>query len=311
VTRLEDVLGRTREIEGDRWIHRFANGLVVHTDPFLRADRARVLPIGGFQDVLLNRLCAFPALVAGKRVFDPFSGSGVFGLMALRLGAAHVDFLDVNPRARRFQVENAERNGFGPERWRAIESRLEDFAPDAPYDLALANPPFVPTPPGIAGSLTSNGGADGLDLLGALLDRLDALLNPAGEAYVYAMSLVAGGVPLFCAALAGQLPRRAVGLTPLQAEALPFAQYADAYRRCFSDRGADVRAWEAEIERRHGADLGIQHYVIHVGPHGERAASWELRDDLAEAYCAGAGYAAAANAELALARVMENVVPPA
>src|SRR5262245_5641744 len=107
---LENRLERTRESDGDRWIHRFANGLVVHTDAFLRADPARVLPIGGFQDVLLNRLCAFPELAAGRRVFDPFSGSGVFGLMALRLGAAHVDFLDVNPRARRFSIENAERN---------------------------------------------------------------------------------------------------------------------------------------------------------------------------------------------------------
>jgi Ribosomal protein L11 methyltransferase (PrmA) len=307
---LANKLQRTREVDGERWIHRFQNGLVVHTDAFLRPDRARVLPIGGFQDILLNRLCSFPDIVAGKRVFDPFAGSGIFGLMALQLGAAHVDFLDVSPRARRFQQENAQRNGFAPERYRTLETSIADFEPQQPYDVVVANPPFVPTPGGIAGSLTSNGGAEGNDLLALLLERMGRLLRSEGEAYVYAMQLTCEGEPTVCASLAEQLPGRSVALTPLQEEVIPFAQYADTYRRCFSDRAAEIARWEDELERRRGGStLGIQHYILHIQAKDAGPGSWSIRDDLEEKYGRAMGYAAESNAELALARVMENVVP--
>ena len=103
--RLENKLGKTRSEEGAHWVYRFENGLVVRTDPFMARDRARILPLGGPQDTILNHLVVcFPDKVRGKRVFDPFAGSGILGLMALRLGAAHVAFLDVNPRACEFQA---------------------------------------------------------------------------------------------------------------------------------------------------------------------------------------------------------------
>jgi hypothetical protein len=35
---LANHLNLAREIDGDRRIHHFGNGLVVHTDPFLSAD---------------------------------------------------------------------------------------------------------------------------------------------------------------------------------------------------------------------------------------------------------------------------------
>ncbi len=54
---------------------RFANGFVVHTDPFMRRDAGRVLPVGGPQDMVMNRLVNRPEIVAGKRGLDAFSGS--------------------------------------------------------------------------------------------------------------------------------------------------------------------------------------------------------------------------------------------
>ena len=42
---MEDVLGRTRDDSGGHWVFRFANGLVVHTDPFWKADGARILQL--------------------------------------------------------------------------------------------------------------------------------------------------------------------------------------------------------------------------------------------------------------------------
>ena len=152
---LKNRLQRVRELSDESWVFRFGNGLVVHTDPFMRPDPARVLPLGAPQDAIMNRLVCHPEIVAGKRVFDPFAGSGVLGLMALKVGAAHVDFLDINPRAQAFQRDNAERNGFPFARYRALLGSIADHVADERYDLVLSNPPFVPTPSGIDGTLTS------------------------------------------------------------------------------------------------------------------------------------------------------------
>lgn len=81
-----------------------------------------------------------------------------------------------------------------------------------------------------------------------------------------------------------------------------------AYRRCFPAREAAVESWRAGLLRRHG-DLGVQQYVMHVGPRRSGAAHWIVRDDLPESYGI-ARYPAATKAELALGRVLENVVPP-
>jgi hypothetical protein len=66
MTALPHRIQRTRETEADRWLFRYDNGLAIETDPFMRADRARVLPVGGVQDVILNRLVCIPELVANK-----------------------------------------------------------------------------------------------------------------------------------------------------------------------------------------------------------------------------------------------------
>jgi hypothetical protein len=308
---LPNRLQRARETQPDGWTFRFANGLTVRTDPFMRPDPERVLPIGGPQDVILNRLVNAPEIVAAKRVFDPFAGSGVLGLMALRLGAAHVDFLDVSARAQAFQIDNAKRNGFSPEKYRALLGSIANFEAEKPYDLVLANPPFVPTPAGIEGTLTSNGGPEGDLLARVLVERLDRLLQASGEAFLYVMQLVDRGEPLLARFAAEQLPGRSLELTPIQERATPIDEYAAAYVRCFPAHEAEVRAWEAELRARHSAELGVQHYVVHVEPVRSGTATWRITENLAEKYGANMAYPAAANRELALARVMENVVPHA
>lgn len=307
-------LSRLREIDGERWVFRFENGLVVHTDPFMKDDPGRILPVGGPQDTILSRLASLPELVAGKRVFEPFAGSGVLGLMALRLGAAHVDFLDVNPRAQSFELDNARRNGFAPTRFRAILQSIADFEPplmsEAPYDLVLANPPFVPTPAGIAGTLTSAGGPEGNDLVELLLARLPRLLVPRGEAYVYVMQLVTSeGRPLVADAIERHVVSRSVALTPTQAEPMPLSHYLDAYLRYFPVQANEVERWAAELERAHGAGLGVQHYVMHVQPERPGPTSWAVTPDLLEKY-GQLPYPSWSYRDLALSRVMENVLPP-
>jgi release factor glutamine methyltransferase len=308
VTALENRLQRTREMLEDRWVFRFDNGLVVHTDPFMKKDRARVLPLGGPQDVILNRLVCLPEIVRGKRIFDPFAGSGILGLMALKLGAAHVDFLDISPRARTFQIENAERNGLSPERYRALLGSIAEFEPASAYDLVLANPPFVPTPAGIDGTLTSNGGAEGNALVDSLLARLDRTLRPEGEAFVYVMQLVENGRPLIVDSVLRCLSERTTELTPVQTEIMPFEYYASAYRQCFPARESEIERWAATLTARHGATLGVQHYAMHVQPKRPGPPSWTIVDNLDQKYGRGFAYPAQSMRELALARAMENVI---
>jgi SAM-dependent methyltransferase len=303
-------LARQREIDGDRWVFRFENGLVVHTDAFMRDDPARILPVGGPQDAILSRLASLPQLVAGKRVLEPFAGSGVLGLMALRLGAGHVDFLDINPRAQSFQTDNARRNGFASERFRAILQSIADFEPEQPYDQVHANPPFVPTPAGIAGTLTSAGGPEGNDLVAILLAKLARLLRPDGEAYVYVMQLVtAEGRPLVADLVERHLPARSVALTPTQAEPGPLSGYLDAYLRYFPLQATEVERWAESLRATHGEDVGMQHYLMHVQPERPGPASWALTTDLLAKY-GQLPYPAWSLHDLALARVMENVLPP-
>jgi hypothetical protein len=281
---------------------------VVHTDPFLRASGERVLPLGGPQDTILNRMLCFPELVRDRSVFEPFAGAGAFGLMALKLGARRVEFLDVNPRASAFQQDNAVRNGFAADRYRCRLGSIVDAKVGAPFDLVLANPPFVPTPPGIAGTLTSNGGSEGSDLVTVLFRRLDNLLAPDGEAYVYVMQLCSSEGPLLAPSAASALPGRTLTFTPTQEAPIPFADFAAAYRRCFPGHEGAIVRWQSELTSRHGEGLGVEHFIVRVSPKRPGPTRWVVAHDLSETYGV-APYAAGENGELALGRVMENVVP--
>src|SRR4030042_839520 len=100
---LPDLLGRSSEVQGEEVINRFANGLAIKTEIWNKDDTLRILPLGSPQASLMNHILGFPEVVRGKYVFEPFAGSGALGFMALKLGARHVDFLDINPRASDFQ----------------------------------------------------------------------------------------------------------------------------------------------------------------------------------------------------------------
>ena len=309
MTALPNRLQRVRETTSERWTFRYANGLVVQTDPFMRADRSRVLPIGGPQDVILNRLVCHPELVAGKRVFDPFAGSGVLGLMALKLGAAHVDFLDISKRAQEFQLSNARINGVPAERFRALLGSIADFEPAEPYELVLCNPPFIPTPEGLTGTQTSSGGPLGNTYVEQLLAKLDRALLPQGEAFLYLMQLVAGERPSICEAALRDLPGRTLELTPIQQELMPLPTYVAAYLRSFPAQHVEIRRWERQLHEQFRESLALQHYVLHAQPQRPGPASYHISDNLAEKFGGGMAYPANANADLALARVMENLVP--
>jgi mRNA-degrading endonuclease toxin of MazEF toxin-antitoxin module len=182
---IPDLLQQSREVCGDVVVHRYANGLTIKTEVFTKPDRLRILPLGTPQASLMNHMLNFPHRVRGRRVFEPFAGSGALGFMALKAGAARVDFLDINPRAAEFQRENAALNQVGAGQFTSITGDIAHFAPARTYDLIIANPPFVPTPQGIDGTITSNGGPEGNHFVDILLRRLEEFLEPSGRALIY------------------------------------------------------------------------------------------------------------------------------
>jgi hypothetical protein len=304
---LPDRLRQTREVSGEEILYRFANGLVIRTEVMHKDDTLRILPLGSPQGSLMNHLASFPETVRDRRVFEPFAGSGALGLMALATGAQHVTFLDINPRAKAFHRANAEASGLSADGVRSFTGDIASFTPERPFDLLLANPPFVPTPDALDGTLTSNGGPEGSRFVEILLDRLDALLEPAGRALIYVFQLVRNGRPLIAERL--DALDRPVWVTPSQARAIPLEDYGKAYDVLFPRATAATRAWMAERVRRHGEGLALSHYVVEIGPRSPEEAGCVLRGDFAERFGAAFLVPSENVAELALGRVFENFVP--
>ncbi len=80
----------------------------------------------------------------GARVLDLFAGSGALGLEALSRGARHVLFVEEAPEARAALRSNAEALGVTglAKIWRRDATKLGPAAPQAPFDLAFADPPY-------------------------------------------------------------------------------------------------------------------------------------------------------------------------
>lgn len=308
---LPDRVGQTSEAEGDEVLYRFSNGLAIRTEVFLKRDPRRILPLGGPQCSLMNHMLGFPEMLHEKQVFEPFAGSGGLGFMALKAGAQHVDFLDINPRAAEFHRGNADLNSFSSDQFATITGDIFDFVPEQKYDLILANPPFVPTPPGVEGTLTSNGGSDGSLFVDVLLDRFEEFMDPSGRALVYVLQFAREARPLMFERLSQMAPSRSVEVTPAQEKPIPFEVYVDAYRRIFPDSTSAIDSWRSDLLDRHGDGLTLCHYVIDIGPRSDRPGDCVIRENFSEKFGDQFLVPSEDEAELALARVFENLVPPA
>jgi hypothetical protein len=303
------VARNVTEEEDERLLFEYSNGLTIQTEKPLRNDPLRVLPLGVPQAALMNFMLHSPELLNDRLVFEPFAGSGAIGLMSLKAGARRVELLDINPKAVRFQRENAARNGYDEARVACIEGSIHDFIPNQHYDLIFVNPPFVPTPDGIAGTTTSKGGSDGNMFVEVLFERLPELLEPSGQAFVYLMQFVADGRPLIADALERCLADRTVSLTPTQIEPVAFDEYYRAYLDLFpEDRDATER-WRTGLFEQHGDDLWIEHYIAHLGPHSDDRCAWSITDDLEQKYGEDLRITFNSGRELAYGRAFENFRP--
>ena len=111
--------------------------------------------------------------VRDQQVLDFGCGSGVLGIAALLLGAAHCDATDIDPQALQATDDNAQANGVADR----ISSFLPAQIPEAEYDLLLANilaGPLVELAPTLAGH-SKRGGH--IVLSGILASQSDAIMQ--------------------------------------------------------------------------------------------------------------------------------------
>ena len=82
--------------------------------------------------------------VEGTRVLDLFAGSGALGLEALSRGARFCQFIDESAEARGLIRQNADELGVVGrcKIWRRDATRLGRAAPQPPFDLIFADPPY-------------------------------------------------------------------------------------------------------------------------------------------------------------------------
>jgi 16S rRNA (guanine966-N2)-methyltransferase len=88
--------------------------------------------------------------IAGARVVDGFAGTGAVGLEAISRGAAHVSFVERDPRAARLVQANLDRCAVPRERYAIIRADFQaprTWGSAAAADLVLLDPPYdLPAP---------------------------------------------------------------------------------------------------------------------------------------------------------------------
>ncbi len=147
---------------------------------------------------LLIEAMSVAAEVAGRRVLDLCTGSGVVAIAAAQLGARSVTAFDISPHAVNCALDNAASAGV------AVDARVGSWTAaiaGGPYDLVVSNPPYVPTGPdsnreripSAAGPAQAwNAGADGRLILDPLCDSAPQLLADGGTMLIV-QSEFAGG----------------------------------------------------------------------------------------------------------------------
>jgi release factor glutamine methyltransferase len=109
----------------------------------LKTD-ARALVPRPETEILVERCLALLEPVPEPRVLDVGTGSGAIALaIADEHPGAHVLAIDASPEALALARENLDRTGLA-DRVLLSELALEDGLPAGPFDLVVANPPYVP-----------------------------------------------------------------------------------------------------------------------------------------------------------------------
>jgi methylase of polypeptide subunit release factors len=127
------------------------------------------------------------------RVLDVGCGGGSIALSLASLADAVVA-TDINPRAIELARHNAALNAIESVHCRTGD--MFDAAGTEPFDLIVAQPPFVPLVDGVTATTYLHGGARGDDLVLRMLAGMPARLAPGGRAVVFAQWPIAGELAL-------------------------------------------------------------------------------------------------------------------
>lgn len=125
--------------------------------------------------------------LAGKRVVDVGTGSGILALAAARAGAEHVVAADINPHAAASAAENARANGLGDRVGALCSNLLSAVAPQPLFDIILSSPPKHAGEPRDLADRGWHAGPQYRDVA-ALFDQARERLKPAGLLYVMVSS---------------------------------------------------------------------------------------------------------------------------
>jgi len=154
-------------------------------------DARALIPRGETEGIVEVAREAAPAAGA---ILDLGTGSGVLAVtLALERPSARVTALDRSPAALFLAAANARRHGVGRRVRLLACDWLTALGPGARFELAVANPPYVPLKdaPHLSKTVSAHepplalyGGEDGLDPLRTLLATLPPLLAP-GAPFVF------------------------------------------------------------------------------------------------------------------------------
>lgn len=142
------VLGRTVVVESLNCYYELAPGVTL-TPPHLPVREQDPVSIVLGESISFGngthpttRMCArllmevFSHTPLAGASLDLGSGTGVLGLLALKLGADFVDATEIDPIAMHDAKTNARENSF-QDRFRMVHA--DDFSSDSPYSLVMAN----------------------------------------------------------------------------------------------------------------------------------------------------------------------------
>ena len=121
--------------------------------------------------------------LAGKRVADIGTGTGILALAAARSGAASVLAIDINPRAALAAADNARTGGLSGRVSSVCGDLLASIKPVAHFDVILSNPPFFAGEPRDLADRAWHAGPGYRDIA-ALFDQARLRLAPDGSMYV-------------------------------------------------------------------------------------------------------------------------------
>ncbi len=126
--------------------------------------------------------------LAGKRVADVGTGSGILALAAARAGAGHVIATDINPNAALNAEENARLNGLGSRVSGVCCNLLSALLEARPmFDVILSSPPKHAGEPRDLADRGWHAGPHYRDVA-ALFDQARERLKPGGQLYVMVSS---------------------------------------------------------------------------------------------------------------------------